>query len=324
VLPATPTTALALDETSAYVSMITGQLVAIRLADGKPRWTIDAKPTTAVAAGNGLVFVGADGQIEAHAVADGAVRWRTPIGGATTAPLVSDGGWLIVATDQHELLAVRGSDGVVVWRARLDAEVHARSALAGERLYVPTTDGHVIALGLTTGERAWDTKLGDAAADILALEDRLYVGSRDNWFYCLETATGKRRWRMRTGADVIGAPVVDTSRVYVVSMDNVLRALDRSRGNLEWLAPLPLRPSGGPLLVDDLLLVAGRTVSLRGFLRKDGQPAGEYGAPADLAAPPAYIERVAGLRAAPLVVMLVFDETGTAHLEAMTSELPTI
>ena len=44
------------------------------------------------------------------------------------------------------------------------------------------------------------------------------------------------------GADIVGAAVHDEVRVYFVSMDNVLRALDAGTGAQRWKKPLPLRP----------------------------------------------------------------------------------
>jgi outer membrane protein assembly factor BamB len=324
-LVAVPATPPAFDADTAYVSMTNGQVTAIALADGKPRWTIDGQAKGSLACGNGLVFVPGDGSVEARATSDGAVKWRTPTGGLVTGPLVWDEGWLIVATDQHEVIAMRAADGSIVWRAPIAAaSMTARPALAAEHLYVPLDDGRVIAFMLESGKPVWERKLGGPAADVLALDDRLFVGSKDNYFYCLETATGRQRWRWRTGADVIGTPTVDRSQVFFVSLDNVLRSLARKNGVLQWQQLLPLRPPTGPMLVDDMLLISGVSVSIRGFLAKEGRPVGEYGAPADLAAPPHYVLKVPGAKSAPLVILLLIDDSGTARLEALTSELPVI
>ena len=95
---------------------------------------------------------------------------------------------------------------------------------------MPVDDGRVVALQVESGEPVWERRLGGAPNDMLALDDRLYVGSADNFFYCLDADDGEVAWRWRTGADVIGAPVADDRRVYFVSLDNVLRALDLRRG----------------------------------------------------------------------------------------------
>lgn len=315
---------VAFDEANAYVAMTNGQIAALSLATGALKWTIEAVVAGGLATGDALLFVAGDGDLEGRAAADGAVKWRRPIGGQITAPLVWDAGWLIAATDQQEVLALRADDGTIVWRVKTNATMQARPALAGERLYVPFSDGRVVAYLLNDGTAVWEHTLGDAASDVLALEDRVFVGSRDNYFYCLDPHTGRRKWAVRTGADVIGTPTVDRSQVFFVSLDNVLRSLDRSNGHIKWQQPLPLRPPSGPIIVDDMLIVSGVSVKIRGFLTRQGKPVGDYGAPADLAAPPHYALHVPGAPAAPLLILLLIDDSGTARLEALTSELPII
>ena len=103
---------------------------------------------------------------------------------------------------------------------------------------------------------------------------------------------GAVAWRWRTGADVIGVPVVDDARVYFVSLDNVLRALDRESGAQRWKRALPLRPTRGPVAAGATLLVSGLSPTLRAFNMKDGAPAGEVAGGGELAAPPLCVERV--------------------------------
>jgi hypothetical protein len=132
----------------------------------------------------------------------------------------------------------------------------------------------------------WERLVGGPQTYILALDDRIYVGATDNFLYSLETRRGTVAWRWRTGADVIGAPVVDDDRVYFVALDNILRALGRKGGSQAWKRALPIRPRGGPLLVGSTLIVGGLAPSVRGYAAATGAPAGEVTLPSELAAPP--------------------------------------
>src|SRR5260370_28435020 len=99
---------------------------------------------------------------------------------------------------------------------------------------------------------------------------------------------GRVDWRWRTGGDVIGLPVVDDNNVYFVSLDNVLRALDRKTGAQQWLRGLPFRPAWAPVKVGGTIVVAGQALSLRAYKITDGTAAGEVAALAEItAAPPA-------------------------------------
>src|SRR5688572_28200504 len=84
MLPAAPGFAPAFDQDYAYVSVRPNLLVALLLKDGKPAWSVECPMTAAPAAGDGLVFAGSDGLIEARAQADGRAQWRRPIEGKVT------------------------------------------------------------------------------------------------------------------------------------------------------------------------------------------------------------------------------------------------
>jgi len=199
---------------------------------------------------------------------------------------VFDNGWLIAATIQGDIVALRASDGTPVWRQAVGSPAHAHQALAADRVYVPTEDGRVVALRVDTGAVLWDHRVGGAAGDIVALEDRLFVGSNDNYFYCLRTDTGERDWPWRTGADIVGLAVIDRHTVYFVSLDNILWAVNRSNGNQRWKRPLALRPTTGPLQVGHALVVVGFAPKLPAFNMRDGTPAGDVPLAGELAAPP--------------------------------------
>ena len=285
-LPASPAARPGFDDTQSYIPLKDGHLVAVSLSTGKTNWTIEVQTSSMPLSGGDLLYVATDGAIDALVPADGSRRWKTPLAGSLSAPMVWDNGWLFVTTDRGDALALRSSDGQVLWRRELGAIVRSPLAPADERVYASIEDGRVVALDLNNGETVWERKLGGTPIDIVPLEDRLFVGSKDNFFYCLNLKSGKVKWRWRTGADIIGAASVDEAHVYFVSLDNLLRALDRGHGALKWQAPLSLRASTGPLPVDDLLLVAGISAEMRVYHAKDGKPAGQFAAADDLAAPP--------------------------------------
>ena len=120
-----------------------------------------------------------------------------------------------------------------------------------------------MALRVATGDPVWERRLGGAPTGLLATDDRLYAGSTDNFFYALDSRDGRVAWRWRTGADLVGIPVVDERHVYFVSLDNALRALSRKSGVQRWLRLLPLRPTRGPLEVGGTLIVSGIAPMLR-------------------------------------------------------------
>jgi outer membrane protein assembly factor BamB len=274
-LEASPTFPPAYDATQAYVALRNDQLISVSLETGKPLWSVECPTTAGPVAGNSMVFTGNAGYIQALAQEDGTQRWRTPIEGSA-ALLYWDTGWLIVTTDKSTLLAIRAEDGEVLWRRDLESSLQSDPAPAGDRLYLPLKSGDLLALDIQTGDPVWTIHLPKPGNGVLAVGDRLYIGSQDDKFYCLDAKDGKVVWRWKTGADVIGTPAIDTKRVYFVSLDNVLRALDRNSGSVRWQKSLPMRPATGPLLTGWTLVVAGSAAEFHGFSSEfNGLPLGD-------------------------------------------------
>lgn len=292
-LPSPPSFAPAFDSEHAYVSLGTNQLVALLVKDGTTVWSVECPMSAAPAAGDGLVFAGSDGLIEARATADGRAQWRRPIKGKITS-LYWDTGWLLASTDTGPLLALRATDGEIIWQRDLGSPlpVKAAPAPAGDRLYLPLNDGRVVALALATGEEIWTYQLTEPAVGILAVGDRVFVAARDNRLHSLDAEDAGTNWKWLTGADLLGVPVLDEKRVYFVALDNVLRGHGRNNGTMQWKALLPMRPFTGPLLSGQTLIVAGVASELRGYSSIDGKQVGEIivkGAESEemlLAAPP--------------------------------------
>jgi outer membrane protein assembly factor BamB len=276
----------AFDATRGFFPIEGDRIAAYNLISGTQLWVAPAPTRVEPAAGDDLVFVVEPGILAALHATDGRHAWELPFADKLAVPPVWDNGWLILASSAGEVLALRATDGQLIWRRNLGAPVHGRPAFAGDRVYLPMSDSRAVALRVDTGAPLWERRLGGAANDILALDDRIYLGSQDKYIYCLNTEDGAVEWRWLTGGPVIGQPVVDARTVFFVSLDNVLRALNRSSGVQRWKSALPLRPVSGPLKAGDALVVTGVSESLRAYKVQDGKPAGELSLSGEVAAPP--------------------------------------
>jgi outer membrane protein assembly factor BamB len=263
----------AYDDTHVFFSIEGERLAAYALSSGKRAWMVSAHALMEPATGGGLIFLVEPGALKALHAADGSIAWELPFEEKVAVRSVFDNGWLIVSTEAGEILAFRASDGHLVWRRDMKSPASAPPALAADRVYVPVSDGHVVALRVEDGEPLWEHRLGGAPNEILALDERLYVGSKDNFFYCLMTEDGRIDWRWRTGGDVIGRPIADEQRVYFVSLDNVLRALNLKSGGQHWMRPLPMRPVTGAIRAGSTVVVTGVGAALHAYDASDGKPA---------------------------------------------------
>jgi hypothetical protein len=295
----------AYDNARVFFSLEGDRIAAYDIVSGERAWLVDARPLLQPVAGDGSLFIVEPETLTALDAGDGSVKWRLPFAEKLAAMPVWDNGWLVLCTAMGEVLAFRAGDGQLIWRKPLESPAHAPPALAADRVYVPTAKGHIIALQVETGEPLWDRRLGGAANEILALDERIYAGSADNFFYCVIAKDGRVAWRWRTGGDAIGRPVADDDRVYFVSLDNILRALDLNSGVQHWMRPLPIRPGWGPVQAGGTIAVAGLAAAVRAFDMKDGKPAGELPAGAEVAAPPHALEQPQ--TKAPMLLMVTRD-----------------
>jgi outer membrane protein assembly factor BamB len=279
----------AYDDTHVYFALEGNRIAAYTLPEGTRAWIVSAHPQLPPAAGDGLLFLVENGALVARRSVDGAVAWHLPLDDPLVVAPAYENGWLIVSTKSGVVAALRADTGRLIWQHGIGSPAHARPTIADDRVYVPSTDGRLVALRVDTGEPIWERRLGGAAFEVLSLGERIYAGSIDNYFYCVLARDGAIDWRWRTGGDIVGQPVADERHVFYVSLDNVLRAMDRKTGAQVWVRALPVRPIGPAVLAGSTLLVAGQPAQLRAFATKDGTPApGEPivpGAPAATATP---------------------------------------
>jgi len=261
----------AFDGASGYFPIEGDRIAAYELNQGTLLWVISAATKSAPAVGGDLLFLDLGASIAARKTGDGSLAWEIPFAEKLAAPLVFANGWLFAATSDA-LMAYRASDGSLVWRREV-AGVRASPTATGDRVFLALADGRVLALRVDDGEQVWARRIGGMPNEILAVDIQLFVGSTDNYLYCLKIADGEIGWRKQTGADVLNRPLADDDNVYFVSLDNVLRALNRGHGVQQWMRALPFRPAWAPIGALDAVIVAGLAVPPRAYFLKDGAPA---------------------------------------------------
>jgi outer membrane protein assembly factor BamB len=276
------------DEERIFVALRSGHIVARGLLDGVERWRRDLPTEQPIAVDEGVVFVSSRDAIHALRAADGATMWETPLA-KITAPLVARAGWLIVLAEQR-VLAFRSRDGRLIWQRDIGGSTEP-PAIDGDRVYVSLDDGRIVAADITTGTAIWESTLDGIAGPPRAAADRVYAGASDRLFYCLKAQNGEIAWTMRIGAGIVGSAAVDAAHVYLLALDNVVRALDRSNGNQRWKQAYPRRASTGPAIGGKYVFVASSSSPEIWMWTTDGRRAGSLALPSAPAVPPAVVER---------------------------------
>ncbi|MGH9387960.1 MAG: PQQ-binding-like beta-propeller repeat protein [Vicinamibacterales bacterium] len=285
-LAAPPSAGTAFDATTAYVPTRGGELVAIDLDRGAIRWRASLTTTLTPATGDGLVFTAAGDLIEARESTAGEIKWQTTLAGDVATPLYWERGWLIASSLNGELVALRSSDGTKVWSQPIGAALAVPPVLAFDRLCLALTNGRLLAIELATGATVWSRSIPGRISGLLSLPDQLVFGTTENTVQSAHVKNGRERWHRRVGGDVVGIPFADARRIYFVSRDNMVRAVDRKSGNLRWTATLESRPAGGPFMASEVVMVPLVSESIEGFDPASGKKVVTLEAAGETAAQP--------------------------------------
>ena len=288
-LPAAPRAGGALDGERVYVAVgapesqdatrPAGRVVALDRETGATRWTHDLETRWPPAAADGVVVIAASDGIHALDAATGEPRWRAALPGPVSAPLGVAGGRLIVPVEPDGLAAFNMADGSLAWQRSFGGPAGpAAVAVSGGDVYLSLPGSRLVRASAADGRVVWERTLAGVLGPPALGRDRVLVGSTNKLLYALDPDDGNLEWSYMTGGDVIGAAAWDNS-IYFVSLDNILRALNRGSGNQRWRQPLATRPSAPPRAFGGIVVVHGLSPALSAFAAKDGAPIGTFDAP---------------------------------------------
>ncbi len=156
-----------------------------------------------------------------------------------------------------------------VWTNRIGAVTTPLFAsVHGDQIAVASTQGQVALLNASTGEDVWRLNLNTPIqAGVGGDGQRFAVITHNNEVIAIEA--GKVVWRYRLPALSYTAPLVAGARVFVLTADRAVTALDGASGQKLWTQqrtgdPLVLQQAGLLIPFGDTLLagLGGRLVSL--------------------------------------------------------------
>jgi outer membrane protein assembly factor BamB len=283
----------AIDDDRLFIPLVDGTLLALNLNTGAQVWSRHRPVHGDLIVDNGILIVTYEQLLIAFDAPSGRLLWTHRLDQPRITTPAINNGWLVVTLRDTTLAAFRATDGQELWRQKLGLTATATPSISGGRVYVPLerdSAGAVRALDLSTGNYVWEQTLTGIPGQILAL-DAIFVGATDNFFYRLRLDDGRVDWYVRTGGDIYGLAAIDEERIYVTSLDNIVRALDRENGAQRWRMPLQGRPESGPIRVENALVLSGLVPNVQMFHTETGRPMGRLTADNELAMPLRHIQR---------------------------------
>jgi outer membrane protein assembly factor BamB len=283
-LPFPPSAPAAMDEARVYIPLQGEHFIAINRETGATVWTADIESAWPPLVRDGVVHLAASDELHALDAATGEHKWRVPLGRGPMASMALVKDVLVVPVTPDEVWVFRASDGHRLWGQSLGGSVGPASlAVDATGIYLALGE-RLVRIMLADGRVRWDKTLSGSLRNPTLARDRIFVGSTTNDFYAFEPDNGALAWTWRFGGDVVGATATD-SLVFVASLDNLVRGLNRGNGNQVWKRALTTRPAQPPGVVDGVVMVAG-IASLATFNARTGMPIATFDAPSELQGAP--------------------------------------
>ena len=285
---------LALDDGRLFVSLGTGEVVALDDNTGAELWRVNLNSPVRSAPtvyGGRIFVITADNKLYALAQDDGRTLWQhyaffenlSLLGKA--APAIDKG--IGVATfASGDVVAFRPENGSVLWTESLGAsrsnyagmdvnDIRARPIIADDKVFVVSNGGLLSALDLKNGGVIWEREIGGINQPWLA-GDMLYVLSSYQELAALEVSSGKILWinRLSQWADpekkknrlIWTGPVMAGSRLILVNSDGKAVAVAPQTGTIIGWDEIDDRGALPPIILENTLFFVtenGRLIAYR-------------------------------------------------------------
>lgn len=206
----------------------------------------------AIAVDQHYIYAGAeDGVVYKLRKDNGKKVWRVSLKTDLTTGVSIDSLHVYVALLNGSLLALDKQTGQQKWVAKIGSEIVSPPSIDGANLVLQASNGKVVSLDTTSGEQRWSFN-GTLPALTLRGTNRavffggfVAIGQANGKLALLDANTGQLRWEPKIATpkgdteierivDVDATPVVDKTKMYAVSYQGRLMALDLQSGRDLW------------------------------------------------------------------------------------------
>jgi outer membrane protein assembly factor BamB len=177
-----------------------------------------------------------------------------------------------------------------IWEASIGkgssatARLNAAPVVAGGRVFTMDIAGQVRALDAGTGRMLWTQQIrlkkkNDHAAfggGVSVADGRVYATSGYGIAAAYDAATGKPLWERSLGEPLRGAPTAVSNRLFVMTQDNQLFALNPATGETAWnitgtVEPAAILGAGAPAVALETVVVGFSSGELNALRTENGR-----------------------------------------------------
>lgn len=265
---------LALTTTEIAIADSKGKILVLDRQTGAERWVVCTKAniTAGPAISEERVFVGTDdGKILAYQLSDGDFLWEAKLTSSVMAAPVGGRGAVFVHALDGSVVALKSENGQQLWRYSVQTpplmlRQNSSPALLNNHVIVGFSNGKLASLHRMDGFPEWERELAiakgrsdiqrmvDISADPVIKDNRLYAVSYQGQIAAMEVETGSILWE-RALSSYAGVAVSEHA-VIVSDPNGTVWALNRKTGDVIWKqTELMGRYLSRPAIVEDFVVV---------------------------------------------------------------------
>jgi outer membrane protein assembly factor BamB len=228
----------------ALVPDAAGNLNAIDLVTGKPKWTYASEggfATTPLVL-SGKIYLGdLDGVLHCIDASSGVKAWtfesESPIHSSPN--VTPDGKTIIFGNDGAQVFGIAAADGKKQWEGKSGDRVNACPAVGFGAALFTGCDARLLAIDITTGNEKFAAELGGLAPGSAAvLDDRIITGTGEGTVVALSPDGQKTLWKYDQVDDqqamFYSSPAVADGIVVIGCRDRQVHAIDAKTGKRVW------------------------------------------------------------------------------------------
>lgn len=278
-----------------YAADHTGKIIALDKSTGKKIWTSNtgkkysAGPTLVAATpiGDVLLLATSDAKIVTVDAHSGRVLWEAKTTSEVLAPPAGKGNVVLVHAMDGSVSALNMSNGTQIWHVdqstpTLTLRFSSAPVITGDYALVGFSTGKLLAFNLENGLIAWERAIAiprgrselqrmvDISADPVLIGDKVYVITYQGKLAAVNVHSGDLVWEREISSYQNMA--YDQQHLYITDNAHELWAIDLESGATTWKqAALATRYITGPAVVNNQVVVADRGGYMHFVSPQDGK-----------------------------------------------------